>query len=114
MRIFRQQVQVRDIDDILTLPWPATITHVAPCRDGGNAIDIWYIDPQNEEPTELGRDDDGRVVIAPTTERVRIHVAGTGDPIPSELGSQDFVGTCVMSSGHVWHVFAQHDEPKKI
>lgn len=74
----------------IALESPVLALHCAPARTGGEVIDVWYVDHDEE----------------PTSERVVFDVYGTGHPLPDHPGH--YVGTCVMPSGLVWHVFARN------
>lgn len=90
MRILRENLPVTDYQT-LTLPLDAKILSVAPCRSGREHIDLWYTDP--EQPHRGNYE-------------VGIYVVGTGHLIPQPvIGTLGHRGTCVMSSGLVWHVF---------
>lgn len=106
MRIHRLTVQVADYQ-IVDLPWPWKIISAAPARTGGEYLDIWFQAP-NEHPRHdilIGHTELGDKIWAPVTERVQLHIAGTGHVIPNDAG--DFIATCVMHSGLVWHLFAR-------
>lgn len=98
MKIFREQFRVDD--QCLNLAGLHRILSVAPARDC-YAIDMWWVTDET-----------------PDTTHVDIYVMGTGHPMPkpalditnSYIASRvDFLGTCVMSDGLVWHIFARVD-----
>lgn len=66
------------------------VLSVAPARNGVYGIDVWYM-----------------VGFPPTPATVTISVAGTGHPLSPDEMERTYVGTCVMSDGLVWHVFAE-------
>lgn len=109
MKIHRCQIPVTD-RQVVKLPWPSRILSAAPARSGGEHIDLWFIDPgshPDKRHTVLGHDFRGEVVRTPATEQILVHIAGTGHEIPADISDDDFVDTCVMGSGLVWHVFAR-------
>lgn len=96
MKIFREQLKIDD--QYLNLAGLHRILSVAPARDS-YAIDMWWVTDETPETTH-----------------VDIYVMGTGHPMPEAVipssdffPSADFLGTCVMSDGLVWHVFARVD-----
>jgi hypothetical protein len=109
MKIHRYQIPVTD-RQVIKLPWPSRILSAAPARTGAEHIDLWFVDPgpaPENARTVLGHDFRGEPVRVPATEQVLVHIAGTGHPIPDDINDDDFVGTCVMDSNLVWHVFAR-------
>lgn len=100
MKIYRQQIGITD-DQTIVVPWLSKVLSVAPARDA-YAIDLWYTVPE----------------FAPCQQQLLVHIAGTGHPIPKEFATHgddvsalhpitdNFVGTCIMPDGLVWHVFA--------
>ncbi len=108
MKIHRLTLPVTD-RQVVELPWPYRILSVAPARTGGEYVDLWFIDPNHApgDATILGFDEQGAHVRAPVTGRVVVHIAGTGHVIPNDIDDDDFIGTCVMPSHLVWHVFAR-------
>lgn len=92
MRILRENIGL-DTTEVI-LPCHSTILHVAPCRSGDERIDVWFLTPEHKDPSHY-------------REGYAIHVAGTGHVIPTDaVRTNDYVGTCVMPSHLVWHVFA--------
>jgi hypothetical protein len=90
MRILRVALEVTEYQTI-ALPVGSKILHVAPCRSGRERIDLWY--------WERPAGDDRRVDTG-------IYVVGTGATMPKALSQFGFhIGTCVMASYLVWHVF---------
>lgn len=110
MKIFRQQVALND-RQVIELPWGHTILSAAPARDFTDGyIDIWFTVPDKQGKTVIGHKGEGAVktvVTVPDTERILVHIAGTGHPIDDDIDVDEFVDTCVMPSGLVWHVFAR-------
>jgi len=95
MRIHRLTIPVTD-RQIVKLPWPQLVLSTAPARTGGEYLDIWFAD-----------DDFDRTEPGLVKKDVIIHISGTGHPIPADIDVKTmFVGTCVMPSHLVWHVFA--------
>lgn len=64
------------------------VLSVAPARNSGEFVDIWFV------ANERGQ-------IGQTT----VDIYGTGHPLVDDPG--EFIGTCVMPSQLVWHVFAR-------
>jgi hypothetical protein len=96
MRVLRVQLEVTEYQSI-SLPIAAQRLHVAPCRSGAERIDLWYLD--REDATER-RVDTG------------IYVIGTGNQMPAALRDYRFhIGTAVMGSQLVWHVFEGPVQP---
>lgn len=97
MKIFREQLEIED--QCLNLAGLRKILSVAPARQG-YGIDMWWV--ADDTPETI-------------TTHVDIYVMGTGHPMPPPLdlknpyiaAAVDFLGTCVMSDGLVWHVFAR-------
>lgn len=103
VRVLRVQLQVVDYQ-LISLPVlyeyvarrDRPILHVAPCRSGVDRIDAWF-----EEPDEVTRRRD-----------VGIYIVGTGNPMPRALREYRIhLGTCVMASHLVWHVFEGPVQP---
>jgi hypothetical protein len=94
--IHRYRLAVTDFQ-VLSLPSAHTILSVAPGRYQSRhyAIDLW-----------------AKVSPSPATD-VGIYILGTGNPWPTFTTNSgvtmrydlDFIGTCVMNDGLVWHVF---------
>lgn len=101
MRILRVEVEVTDFQ-VIELPNPARILSVAPARTGGERIDVWFIDYEDQAVVKLRSAKAGRQA----TVDVGLWIVGTGNPMPPMLDNADFLGTCVMPSDLVWHVFA--------
>jgi hypothetical protein len=94
MKILRENLEVIDYQTLI-LPADAVILSVAPCRSDREYVDLWYTDP---ELPEHGERDFG------------IYIAGTGHRMSVALvidleHCARHLGTCVMPSGLVWHVF---------
>lgn len=88
MKIFRQQIDLWA--DCIDVPSGAKVLSVAPARhvtDG--LIDVWYTVSDVDNPVET----------YPLT------ILGTGHQFSIKILEQDFIGTCVMPSGLVWHIF---------
>lgn len=77
----------------ISVPRGAKPLSCAPARRSEGWVDIWYAV------------DDG-----PNTCDMTITVIGTGWEIPFDAALGDFIGTCVMPSDLVWHVFARVSE----
>lgn len=88
--VLRYKLQIGPTFEIINMPQSHKILSVAPGR-GGYHIDVWV----KVEPHWY--------VETPVTFRV----FGTGHPIPDTRGDLEFIGTCVMSDGLVWHVFEE-------
>jgi hypothetical protein len=92
--IYRYPLEVTDFQ-ILKVPSAHTILSVAPGRHQGShySLDLWAkVSPIDHYST------------------VAVYILGTGHPFPTYKTSGvdldiDFVGTCVMDDGLVWHVF---------
>lgn len=91
MKIFRQQLLIIDDVDIF-VPKGTKPLSVAPGRGGNDHLDLWYSIPDSFPDERVG---------------MSVHIAGTGPPIEPEVSLDDFIGTCVMPNGLVWHVFAR-------
>lgn len=90
INIFRYRLNIEGVAQAISMPAASTVLSVAPGRDG-YYIDLW-----------------AKVAIPATVNRDKsFHVFGTGLPLPETGPPLDFVGTCVMSDGLVWHVFAE-------
>lgn len=92
MRILRENIRVTDYQSLILVA-DAEILHAAPCRSGREYIDLWHTDPEIPEHGER---------------TVGIYIVGTGHRMPVALVidvEHRHLGTCVMPSGLVWHVF---------
>jgi hypothetical protein len=100
MKIFRYPLGITD-HQILDLPFTSILLSVAPGRmmpgmpTAAEHIDLWALVPQEAPPVPY-----------------HIWIIGTGNPVPKELNrlgmtsaADQFIGTCAMPSGYVWHVF---------
>jgi hypothetical protein len=106
MRVHRYALGITD-HQVLDLPLSSQLLSVAPGRHYEDAsrrdiprpmaehIDLWALVPE----------------VAPAVP-YDLHIVGTGNPMPPQLTRHGipsvaamFVGTCVMPSGLVWHVF---------
>ena len=88
--ILRFKLEVTDRQEI-EIPGRYKILSVAPGRNGYH-IDMW-----------------ARVIPDEMHSIRAFYIYGTGHPLPTGGGlviDQEFIGTCVMSDGLVWHVFA--------
>jgi hypothetical protein len=88
VKILRKNLEVTDYQT-LRIYADDRIASVAPCRSGEERIDIWWIEADT---------------LSSTRDR-GIYIVGTGHRMPDVLSGGVFLGTCVMSSGLVWHVF---------
>jgi hypothetical protein len=88
MRIIRTELKMEEYQ-LLSLPAPAKLLHVAPGRGSGYYIDLWSLDGEDGGDQKVG-----------------IAIAGTGQPLSVQAIFSDHIGTCVMPDGYVWHVFA--------
>ena len=86
MRIFRYVLKIDD-EQIIDMPLGSEILSAAPARHT-YAIDVWVKVPE----------------VAPAVP-YRFLIRGTGHPLGEILSKDDFIGTCVMDDGLVWHVF---------
>lgn len=89
MKIYRQQLKF-DATRHYALPGLYEILSVEPARDG-YAIDMWYSVLDNDRHTA----------------EIVVNVFGTGHSTGMHIDKNEFIGTCVMSDGLVWHVFAR-------
>ena len=100
MNIYRFVIGITD-HQIVDMPFTSQILSVAPGRVAGNIspaaehIDLWALVPQEAPDTPY-----------------HIWIVGTGNPMPPELTrygmeevARQFIGSCVMPSRLVWHVF---------
>lgn len=95
MKILRQTLKITDYQAI-QVPDDSEILSVANSRTRSDReIDIWYLtaDETMQYPQTCG-----------------IYIIGTGNPLPLNLaivviGKRQFLGTIVMPSDLVWHVF---------
>jgi hypothetical protein len=87
--IHRHPIFVADRVSLWVHP-ASEVLSVAPARDGEGVsrLDVWTTTPQSP---------------GFKTERRELVIVGTGNPVPAE--PLRFIGTCVMPSGLVWHVF---------
>lgn len=97
MMIKRLSLDVTDYQTV-ALTDGAKILHVAPCRTGAERIDLWFLDPEDWPGVEFS---------------TGIYIVGTGNPMPDRLRpiglpvpQPRYIGTCVMPSRLVWHVFS--------
>lgn len=88
--IHRTQIPVADGAQAFNIDGFDKVLAVAPARNGVYGIDMWYL-----------------VGHLPTLAKVTVSVAGTGHPLHEFETERNYVGTCVMSDGLVWHVFAE-------
>jgi len=86
--VFKYYLKETDVQEVM-MPTGAQILHVA---QQAGMLCLWVL-------VELNN---------PLVER-RIRIFGTGHPISVELGP--FIGTVMMSSGLVWHIFDQGEAP---
>ena len=96
-KIFRYEVKIAD-SQIIDMPMSTGLLSVAPSRTG-YAVDLWALVPEEAPmfPTVS--------LMIPVT----IRVFGTGHPLPKETRRFNFIGTCVMDDGYIWHVFEEPD-----
>lgn len=87
--IFRYRLNIESIAQAISMPSASTVLSVAPARDG-YYIDLW-----------------AKVANSDHNRDKTFQVFGTGHPMPETGPPLDFIGTCVMSDGLVWHVFAE-------
>lgn len=88
-KIYRTQIAV-DEPQTFNIDGYRKALAVAQARNGVYGIDVWYL-----------------VGALPTPTKVTFSVAGTGHPLTEIETEKTYVGTCVMSDGLVWHVFAE-------
>lgn len=91
-RVLRYQLPIDGAQRFQRMPKSHTVLSVAPARDS-YAIDMWV----HTSDVWNGVGDVDRPYW----------VVGTGHEIPEGLTAADFVGTCVMTDGLVWHVYTQ-------
>ena len=97
MKVIRHELEIADYQEI---PVPeGEFLSVAVSRSAPNtAIDMWTLDKE----------------VSPRPRVVAVYIVGTGNPMPTQLDTDDqvwartwrhFIGTVVTPSGLVWHVF---------
>lgn len=98
-KIFRYALEITDYQEI-SVPSNHKVLSCAPARSTYEApwgpeqgIDLWVWVDQNP--------DHGFTTL-------RLWAVGTGNPMPTDIAMDRiyFVGTCVMTDGLVWHLFA--------
>lgn len=100
MRVYRYALGIAD-HQVIDLPLSSQILSVAPGRmvagisPAAEHLDLWVLVPE----------------VAPDVP-YHIHIVGTGHPMPPELTrygmeevARQFIGSAVMPSHLVWHVF---------
>lgn len=112
-RIFRYPLKIDDYQEVW-LPTSHKILSVAPSRDT-------YSHPlgvTGSRASVQGIDMWARVAPSHFDDKVGVWLVGTGNPMPTREGvraterfefldDDDFIGTCVMNNGLVWHVYTQ-------
>ena len=99
MKVYRYNIGVDSYwahhEKVFDMPLGAEVLSVAPAR-AGYGIDLWAKVPE-ESP------------MVP----YRFEIHGTGHSF-THLDGMQFVGTCVMADGLVWHAFLDTDAPARL
>lgn len=82
--IYKYNLEITD-RQIVKMPYNSEIISV---KNQGNSLCLWAMVETNNE-------------VRPTYE---IEIFGTGNPIEKDV-FREFIDTCVMPNGLVWHVF---------
>lgn len=90
-RIHRLQIASIGAAEMFNVTGFLAALSAAPARNGVYGIDVWYI--VDDADTKV--------------REVAVSIAGTGHSLSKTETLIDFVGTCVMSDGLVWHVFVR-------
>jgi hypothetical protein len=90
-KIYRVQIPVDGRSQMFSITGYVAALSAAPACNGIYGVDVWYlVDDTDPKVTE-----------------VKFSVAGTGRPLSATETLIDYIDTCVMSDGLVWHVFAR-------